>query len=159
MHVARFITFVALAMLASTAAAGEEEFRADLSGADQVPPVTSSASGHAEFRVSEDALSIDYDLHVANIENVTMAHIHLAPAGQSGPVVAWLYPPGPPPEPIPGRSDGRLATGTITADELRGPLEGQPLDELVEAIRRGEAYVNVHTQAHPPGEIRGQIRD
>ena len=42
-----------------------------------------------------------------------MAHIHLAPAGQNDPVVAWLYPSAPPPVPIPGCSDGVLAAGVI----------------------------------------------
>jgi hypothetical protein len=159
MHAARLAHFFALALLFSAVSAEEEGFTADLSGAEQVPPVTSAATGQAVFRVSQDALSIDFDLSVSNIEDVTMAHIHLAPAGQNGPVVAWLYPSGPPPEPIPGRSDGRLAAGTITEDGLLGPLQGQPLAELIEAFLRGEAYVNVHTQSHPPGEIRGQILD
>jgi hypothetical protein len=50
-----------------------------------------------------------------------------------------------------------LADGTITAANLVGALAGQPLSALVEALSSGGAYVNVHTQQNPGGEIRGQI--
>jgi hypothetical protein len=57
----------------------------------------------------------------------------------------------------PGRSQGTLGEGTITAASLVGGLLGQPLSALVDAMRAGNTYVNVHTLAFPPGEIRGQI--
>lgn len=117
------------------------------------------ATGRAIFKVNKSGDPIDYRLNVANITDVTMAHIHAAPAGSNGPVVVWLYPPeGPPPQLIEGRTHGTLATGTITASDLVGPLAGASLADLVELINNDAAYVNVHTQAHPPGEIRGQIR-
>ncbi len=101
-----------------------------------------------------------YKLIVANIENVTQAHIHLAPAGANGPVVVWLYPEGPPAELIPGRFNGVLAEGFITAGDVVGPLAGEeePLEELLVRMALGETYVNVHTVQFPPGEVRGQIR-
>lgn len=101
--------------------------------------------------------NLTYRLNVANIENVLMAHIHLGQAGATGDVVVWLYPAGPPPQLIPGFSNGTLATGTITADDLVGPLAGASLDDLLDHIRAGNAYVNVHTMQNMPGEIRGQI--
>jgi outer membrane receptor for monomeric catechols len=58
---------------------------------------------------------------------------------------------------IPGRFNGVLAEGTITADNLVGTLAGQSLGVLIEMIKAGNAYVNVHTSQFPPGEIRGQI--
>jgi hypothetical protein len=97
-------------------------------------------------------------VNVANIENVTQAHIHYGARGENGPVVVWLHPEGPPPELIPGRFSGVLATGTITADDLVGPLENQPLSALVDWMLAEETYVNIHTEQYPPGEIRGQIR-
>jgi hypothetical protein len=109
-------------------------------------------------RLNRDGQSISYRLIVANIENVTMAHIHLAPAGVNGPVVVWLYPSTPPAQLIPGRSSGVLATGTFTAENLVGPLAGQSLDALLDAFLGGDLYVNVHTSQYPPGEVRGQIR-
>jgi hypothetical protein len=108
-------------------------------------------------KVSADGKSLSYKLIVANIENVLQAHIHVAPAGENGPVVAFLYPSGPPPVLIPGRSDGVLASGTITAANLVGPLAGESLDVLVDEIREGNTYVNVHTTQFPGGEIRGQL--
>lgn len=95
---------------------------------------------------------------MANIENVTHAHIHMAPAGSNGAIVAWLYPGGPPAQLIPGRSSGTLGEGTITAASLVGPLAGQPLSALVSALDTGNAYVNVHTTQFPGGEVRGNIR-
>jgi hypothetical protein len=119
-------------------------------------PVVSRAQGQAVLRLGGDALH--YRLIVANIENVTMAHIHLAAAGANGPVVAWLYPGGPPAQLLPGRTNGVLATGALTAANLVGPLAGQPLEALVAAIQAGNTYVNVHTSQYPAGEVRGQLR-
>jgi hypothetical protein len=124
--------------------------------APTVPPGPQPV-GVAGFEISRDRQSIFYQLIVARIQNVHMAHIHLAPPGETGPVVVWLYPSGPPPQPIPGEFNGVLAEGVITAANLVGPLAGQPLSALLEHIRAGNAYVNVHTLQNAPGEIRGQI--
>ncbi len=133
-------------------------FRAQLAGDDEVPAVETNARGLATFQLDKAGTELSYRLIVANIEDVSMAHIHMAPAGENGPVVVWLYPAGgPPPELIPGRFDGVLAESTTTADDLVGPLAGASLDELVSVIRDGNAYVNVHTSSHPAGEVRGQI--
>ena len=70
----------------------------------------------------------------------------------------WLYPPQPPPVVKKGKFTGVLARGTITAANLVGPLKGKAVEDLVRDIRAGDAYVNVHTTAHPAGEIRGQIK-
>lgn len=173
--------FAALALLVATVPAGARpygNFTAHLSGREQVPdPVETVAQGQAVFQLSPDGMSLDYRLIVANLTNVFMAHIHLAPAGANGPIVAWLYPdeafqlppPGPPDSWIEGPFSGVLATGTITADDLTGPLSGQPLSALVDEIQAANTYVNVHTSdfENPPntgpgdfpgGEIRGQIK-
>ena len=126
-------------------------------GDDEVPANASQAQAQANFKRSDDGLSLSYRLNVANIENVTQAHIHMAPAGVNGPIVAWLYPSAPPARLIAGRSSGTLGEGTITAANLVGPLAGQPLAALVSAIDAGNAYVNVHTTQLPPGEIRGNL--
>lgn len=133
-------------------------FTAHLSGTEEVPPADTRAQGQAIFRLSADGMSLHYQLNVANIENITQAHIHLAPQGVNGPVVVWLYPAAPPAILIPGRSQGVLAAGVITEANLVGLLAGQTLGDLTDAMLAGEAYVNVHTSQFPPGEIRGQIQ-
>lgn len=118
----------------------------------------SAGQGQAVFRVAKDGMSVDYTLIAANIENVTMAHIHLAATpGANGGIVVWLYPSAPPPALIGGRFDGVLGRGTFSRSNLVGALAGQPLAALVAALEDGRAYVNVHTTAHPAGEIRGNF--
>jgi hypothetical protein len=136
----------------------DRNFAAHLSGREEVPPADTKATGQATFQLSRDGTELSFRLNVANIENITQAHIHLAPAGANGGVVVWLYPDGPPAQLIPGRTQGTLAKGTITADDLVGALAGAALDDLVEEMKAGNAYVNVHTSQFPGGEIRGQIR-
>jgi hypothetical protein len=53
--------------------------------------------------------------------------------------------------------NGALVQGSITADKLEGPLKGKSISDLVSLIDKSSAYVNVHTQSFPDGEIRGQI--
>ena len=129
-------------------------FHAILEGDEEVPPVDSDAKGAAIFRTSNDGTELHYRLIVANIEDVTAAHIHLAPRGENGDIVAFLFDPE---EPTEGRTNGVLAEGTITSEDLVGPLEGSTLSELIDEIEAGNTYVNVHTVDHPSGEIRGQI--
>ena len=133
-------------------------FGTHLSGDNQPVPVETRAQGQAIFQLSKDGSRLYYKLIVANINDVFMAHIHLAPEGANGPIVLWLYPNAPPPLPIPGRFDGVLAEGTVTSADLVGPLAGMELEDLVVAMEEGLTYVNVHTLAFRPGEIRGQIR-
>lgn len=133
-------------------------FRAHLSGDSEVPAVDTKAVGEAVFMVSKDGSQITYQLIVANLENVRMSHIHLAPEGVNGPVVVWLYPSGPPPVLIEGTSNGILAKGVITSANLVGSLQGMPLSALIDEIKAGNAYVNAHTIMYGGGEIRGQIK-
>lgn len=128
-----------------------------LNGRQEVPSTMSKAQGQTILRLSKDGASLRYKLVLANIEDVTMAHIHMGPPGANGPVVAWLYPDGPPPLLVSGRSDGVFAEGVLTSAELVGPLAGQPLSGLVELLSKGQAYVNIHTDGFPGGEIRGNV--
>jgi hypothetical protein len=137
---------------------GGHNFRAHATGAQEVPARDTRAQGQATFQLSADGTELSFRLIVANIENVTQAHIHVAPAGANGQVVLWLYPDGPPATLIPGRSQGVLNEGTVTAADLVGPLAGASMDDLVALLRSGGAYINVHTSQYPPGEVRGQIR-
>ena len=133
-------------------------FRAHLDGDEEVPPVNTRAQGQAIFRLSSDGNSMYYKLIAANIENITMAHIHLGAVGATGGVVVWLYPDAPPAVLIPGRFNGVLAEGTITDANLVGALAGMTMADLVSEMINDNAYVNIHTSQNPSGEIRGQIK-
>jgi hypothetical protein len=154
--------------LAAVGAAGaglNNNWSKHLTGAEEVPARETRAQGQVMLRIAPDETSIDYKLIATNIDNVVQAHIHVGPADANGPVVAFLYglvPPGG------GRQTGVLATGSIRAANLVGPLAGQPLSVLVREIRAGNAYANVHTNDgvgdmnsgpgdFPGGEIRAQL--
>lgn len=141
-----------------------QNFNTHMTGDEEVPANDSRAQGQTNFQLNRAETELSYHLNVANIENVTQAHIHCGAEGVNGPVVLWLYPSAPPATLIPGRSDGVLNRGTATATDVvaRPDSEACPggvanFAELVEKMRSGDAYVNVHTLQFPPGEIRGQI--
>jgi CHRD domain-containing protein len=143
-----------------------------LVGEEEAPivPVT-NAHGSANVRLAKDGQSMDFVLVVNDITNVTMAHIHVGPRGVAGPIVVWFFPSVTATAPLPGGGgphSGLLAMGTFTAADLRGPLAGHPLSDLIAAIVSGNAYVNVHTNDgvapantgpgdFPGGEVRGQL--
>jgi hypothetical protein len=160
MKLVRNLAFVLgfVLLLVPLASAAETEFEATLSGKQQSPPIATPAHGNATFVLSKTGKSLTYRLSVADIDNVSMAHIHIGPEGQEGPVAVWLYPSKPPAVVKEGKFTGVLARGTITEAQLLGPLKGKAIADLVEDIKAGNAYVNVHTTAHPAGEIRGQIK-
>ena len=137
---------LALPATATAAPARTNLFIAHLVGDQETPANASAAQGQVVMHLNADG-TVSFKLIVANIRNVTMAHIHVAQRGVAGPIRQWLYPSGPPPQLRPGRTDGTLAEGTFT-----------PTPELLAAIESGGAYVNVHTLQHPGGEIRGQLR-
>jgi len=126
---------------------------------DLVPAdgVTSSATGKTMLEVGPD--SVSFKLDVENLSDVMMAHIHIADAaGGKGSPGVWLYTTEKAPKLIPGITNGELSAGTFAAADLVGPLEGKTIDDLVTAIEEGRAYVNVHTEANPDGEITGFLK-
>lgn len=135
-----------------------------------VTPAVSQAQGQAIFRVNDDGTAVDFRLIASNIDNAFMAHIHCAAAGANGPIRMWLYPVIGPTGSAPlqpgTRQNGVLATGTFNPTGITCP-DGR---SLLESIRTGGTYVNVHTNDgvgagntgpgdFPGGEIRGQIDD
>jgi len=145
-----------LTLSCNDATEGFVGFRADLSGANEVPAVSSSAAGSCGFQL--EGSQVRYSLEVHGITGVVGAHIHLAPAGVNGPIRVVLYPfPGGPnfSSTATGAVDGVLMSGTFDATHLTGIT----LDGLVTAMRSGQTYCNVHTSAHPGGEARGQIQE
>lgn len=153
------MAILAAMLAAATAVAGagvpNPNFRADLTGDQEVPPVVTDTSGTAKFHVDLRTGEISYKLVVTDASGllgVAGAHIHCAPAGQNGPVSAFLA------QPVPGGLDGRVVIrGTLDDGDVIPTPCGADLASLVDSMRAGDTYVNVHSIANPPGEVRGQI--
>jgi hypothetical protein len=129
----------------------QERFTASLTGASEVPAVSTTATGATTFTINGG--EVGFSISVQNITAVTAAHIHVGPAGQNGPVAVTLFAPSGPT----GTVNGSLTQGTFTAANVSANA-GVSFDALLQLMRTGGAYVNVHTTANPPGEIRGQIQ-
>lgn len=143
------LTTLLMLVMAPGALARPTTYTAHLTGASEVSAVDTNAVGQAVLRLSRDGTELHYRLIVANIDDVTQAHIHVGAEDANGPVVAFLF--GLVAEGV--TTNGVLATGTITSDDL----VGMSLADLIAELDGGGAYVNVHTLEHPSGEIRGQI--
>jgi hypothetical protein len=133
-----------------------EEFAAlTLTGTAERPnQVNSNASGIATFTNNGDG-TVDFQINVANITNATLAHIHgPANATQAAGVIVTLF--NQPTIPVTVTNLAPLVVGRFptAAFFIRA---GVSLDSVLTLMRNGNAYVNVHTQANPGGEIRGQI--
>jgi len=134
---------------------GGDEFGAILTGAEEVPPEMTDASAVAQFKLNPDG-SLSYELRATGpIQNATVAHIHLGARAQNGPVVLFLF------GPTAARNfqaGDLIASGTAhDSDVIPRPGFTPTLANLAERIRQGRAYANLHTTAHPGGEIRGQM--
>lgn len=151
-----------LVMTGSAAADDHDEsatFSADLTGGAEVPPVETNAGGQATFEVSANGSEVHFEVYIDCIRNVNQGHIHLGSEDDNGPVVVWLYQQETQePETIEGLSrEFVLAEGTLTEDDLVGDFEGESLEALAQAMAEEGAYVNIHSEQNPDGEIRGQI--
>ena len=139
-------------------------FTATLSGANEVPAVTTPATGTATFTVSGN--QITYTINGTNLTNAVLGHIHIAPAGENGPVRLNLCGTG---DPQPACTSQPGTTGVVATGTNGTTVGSRPItfDDLLAAMRTGGAYVNVHTNiagctlgepgCNPGGEIRGQI--
>src|SRR5438094_558617 len=116
-----------------------KNFVAHLTGGNEVPTHDTRAAGQIKLQLSDDGTEVAYRLISSNIDNVFMAHIHVAPAGVNGPIVVFLFGPV---APGGGRVDGVLAHGTFTAADLIGPLAGHPLSDLIAALSTGGVIRN-----------------
>ena len=110
-----------------------------LSGSQEVPPVMTDATGSATVTLRDNNITVQGDFEGAS-SPVSAAHIHLAPMGENGDVIIPL-------------------NVTTSADGTVGILsgEGELSDEQLEAARMGNLYINVHSEMHPSGELRGQV--
>jgi len=107
-----------------------------LSGSQEVPAVTTSASGSGTITIATD-LSVSGSVTTMGVDG-TMAHIHMAATGQNGPVIVPM---------------------TKTTDQVWSIPTGAKLtDAQYQSFKAGNLYVNVHSAANKGGEIRGQLK-
>jgi hypothetical protein len=170
-QLAAVVAVIAIAsVVATTALAGDGgNAKAELDGYQEIsapatPPGQAASSvstlGNGTFKAKIRSNEIQFRLSYEDLEggNVLFAHIHFAQRAVNGGVSAFLCGGG-------GKGPcppSGTVTGTITPTDVIGPASqgiapGQ-FEELVRAIEAGATYANVHTQAWPGGEIRGQIR-
>jgi hypothetical protein len=107
-----------------------------LTGAEETPPVTTSASGTGTLSIGVDK-SVSGTIKTAGIDG-TAAHIHVGAPGQSGPPIITL---------------DKSAAGVWSV-----PAGSKLTDEQYASFKAGNLYVNVHSALHKPGEIRGQLK-
>ena len=116
--------------------ASSEDIKVVLTGAQEIPPVTTSATGTGTFSIAPDK-SVRGSVIITGM-TVTAAHIHEGEAGKNGPIIIPL---------------------TQTADNIWALPEGAKLTEAqYESYKAGKLYYNVHSAAYKGGEIRGQIK-
>lgn len=145
-----------VSLIVVPALAQQLNFRASLSGQSLSPPISTGASGTANFNVDEQG-NLAYRIDVKNINGVIGAHISL----HNGTDLAQVFNPY---MEINGKSEiptgtvnGQLSKGVITANDLGGPLIGKNVTDLTNLMSNGSVYVVVRTQGHETGEIQGVI--
>jgi hypothetical protein len=150
---------------------GERKLRTRLSGLNEPPAVLTGAGGLFEAEISADESGFNYTLTYENLEgNVTQSHIHIGQVLVNGGIAIWLCETATNPAPAAvaaatpdcGGPNSNTVSGTVTAEQVLGP-NGQGVApgefaEVLNAMRRGVAYVNVHSSRTPGGEIRGQLQ-
>jgi CHRD domain len=136
------------------------DFDARLKGFEEVPAVSTVATGSFEADVDRAAQTIDYKLSYSGLESaVLFSHIHLGQKTANGGVSAFLCGGGGKPVcPQEGTVEGTITAADVVGPSAQGIAAGE-FDELVRAMRAGVTYANVHSMLRPGGEIRGQISD
>jgi len=124
-----------IAWLAFGVQAWAADVKVDLSGSQEVPPVTTQAKGSGTITVGDDK-SVKGSITTNGI-TATAAHIHEGDAGKNGGVIIPL---------------------TKSGDGFAVPPGAKLTDAQYEAYKKGGLYVNVHSAANPGGEIRAQIK-
>jgi hypothetical protein len=128
-------------------------YTAELSGANEVPAVETSASGTLELTLSDDGLTAQYVLSVQKLSNLTVARLRVGAAGVNGEEIVTIY-PGPNKK---GSFTGVVAEMSFTAADFVGPLEGLTMTDFIALVESGRVYVNLGTTKNRDGELRGQL--
>lgn len=130
-----FSGVVAALLLSGATWAEELRIEVELTGEDQVPTVETDGRGEGVIEV-DAARKISGSVTTENVPG-TMAHIHEAPPGENGPVVV----------PLEQTDDNTWSV----------PDEVHLTEAQLETLKEGHLYINVHTEANPGGEVRGQL--
>jgi hypothetical protein len=117
-------------------AAWARDISVSLTGAEETPPVQTSATGSGKISIGDDK-SVAGSVNTKGIDG-TVAHIHVGAVGKSGPPIITLT---------------KGADGTWSV-----PANAKLTDEQFASFKAGDLYVNVHSAEHKPGEIRGQLK-
>ena len=142
------VILVAMLTVVGVAYADDLKFGAELSGAQEVDPVTTDGVGEAKFE--SDGTSVHFELKWDDLNaSAFAAHIHCAVAGENGPVGVTLFTGE-------GGAEGEVKSSFVAPDAGNG-CGWDDLADVLGAMATGGAYVNVHTELHPGGEIRGQV--
>jgi hypothetical protein len=127
---------VAAALAVMVGSASATDVKVKLIGAEETPPVTSSATGTGTIVIAADK-SVSGTIKTTGIDG-TVAHIHVGAPGVAGPPIITLT---------------KGADGTWMV-----PAGSKLTDDQYASFKAGNLYVNVHSAAHPPGEIRAQLK-
>jgi hypothetical protein len=165
-QVAAAVAIVSIvSVVATTALAGDggRNFKVELTGFEEVPAVSTVASGEFEARINRSEQRVDYRLSYEDLEaTVLFAHIHIGQKDVNGGVTVFLCGGGgKPPCPQSGTVEDSFGPADVvssTGATNQGIAAGE-FDELIRAMRAGVTYANVHSQKFPGGEVRGQIND
>jgi hypothetical protein len=161
---------VAGTMFARAAIADEShEIRAHLIGYNEVPSINSEGNATFNIKIAPDQKSFDWVLSFSfpATTSVNQAHIHFGQPGVNGGIIVWLCANNPPITNAPAgtarcNQGSQTITGTATAANVVAvaaqDIAAGDFDAVLNAIHAGFAYANIHTVAHPPGEIRGPLR-
>ena len=142
-------------VLAMQASAQTVTLRTTMNGGEEVPVISTGMVGTAEVSVDVTNREVAVTLSVWNVPTATTAgHIHVGPAGIGGPVVLNF------PAAVAGRTGDFAMTFRLGQSAfVARPAQGiNTLDDIIQAIVNGNAYVNIHTTQNPGGEIRGQLK-
>ena len=153
------------AALSVPALASDVMVGTELQGFQEVPSVSTKASGRLRLRINGNGDFIDYKLTYSGLQGqVQQAHIHFAQTAVNGPIVIWLCgttnipgPDGTPTCPQSGTVTGHLTAANVLASPTTQQLPAGGLSQMITAMSGGAAYANVHTTLSPGGEMRGQI--
>ena len=167
-------TVIAVFCFAVVSAASDDDntFHAKLRGLNETPgPVATQATGSFDATLSADGTTLTYTLTYSNLnDQVTQSHIHFGFSKETGGIMIWLcqttISPAPTTDPgVPMCQDKTSGTvnGTVTAANVVGPnsqgiTPAADFAKVIQAIREHAAYVNVHSQRSPTGEIRGVVQ-